>query len=344
MDAAVAGDFWFASSWPRFSASTLSLPVLLPASLRLSTLACGVSALAASAGAAAPSSRVMAMAYDFMLVLQGGQHGGSGGVASLPQRLARCCGLLTLLLAAGCSTVAVTPPVRPLPSDVAFAWPSVLDQAVDDAGRVDYRRIAAAHGALDVAAAAVGQADLAAMPRRERLAFLINASNTLWTLGIVRDGVPDRLGPVGRLDSMRLEHFIVAGREMTLDALQKDLILPLASGPSGDWRVPLALYCPAVSCPRLAHTAYAAADLDAQLDMAARRFLSDPANVAVDPAARVVRVSGVMGRTPGLIRTVNRYRGGAPVPEDYRVEALPFEWTVVTAPDLHIVKPTHVSN
>jgi len=223
-----------------------------------------------------------------MLVLQGGQHGGSGGVASLPQRLARCCGLLTLLLAAGCSTVAVTPPVRP--------------------------------------------------------AFLINASNTLWTLGIVRDGVPDRLGPVGRLDSMRLEHFIVAGREMMLDALQKDLILPLASGPSGDWRVPLALYCPAVSCPRLAHTAYAAADLDAQLDMAARRFLSDPANVAVDPAARVVRVSGVMGRTPGLIRTVNRYRGGAPVPEDYRVEALPFEWTVVTAPDLHIVKPTHVSN
>ncbi len=248
----------------------------------------------------------------------------------MPQRLAWCCGLL--LLAAGCSTVAVTPPVRPLPSDVAFAWPSVLDQAVDDAGRVDYRRLAAAHGALDVAVAAVAQADLAAMPRQARMAFLINASNTLWTLGIVRDGVPDRLGPVGRLDSLRLEHFTVAEQEMTLDALQKNLILPFAYGPGGDWRVPLALYCPAASCPRLARTAYAAADLDAQLEMAARRFLSDPANVAVDPAARVVRVSGMLGRTPGLIATINRYRGGAPVPADYRVRTLPFDWTVATVP------------
>ncbi len=225
----------------------------------------------------------------------------------------------------------VTPPVRPLPSDVAFAWPSVLDQAVDDAGRVDYRRLAAAHGALDVAAAAVAQADLASMARQERMAFLINAGNTLWTLGIVRDGVPDRLDLVGRLDSLQLEHFTVAGQDMTLNALQKNLILPLAYGPGGDWRVPLALYCPAVSCPRLARTAYAAADLDAQLDMAARRFLTDPANVAVDPAARVVRVSGVMRRTPGLIGMINRYRAGPPVPADYRVQMLPFDWTVAAA-------------
>ena len=63
--------------------------------------------------------------------------------------------------------------------------------------------------------------------------------------------------------------------------------------------------------PRLARTAYAAADLDTQLDVAARRFLSDPANVAVDPAARVVRVSGVMGRRPGLIGTINRYQTSA---------------------------------
>ncbi len=105
--------------------------------------------------------------------------------------------------------MAVTAPVRPLPSDAAFAWPSVLDQAVDDAGRVDYLRIAAAHGALDVAAAAVAQADLAAMPRRERLAFLINASNTLWTLGIVRDGVPDRLIPTAESsDPPRVPKFV----------------------------------------------------------------------------------------------------------------------------------------
>lgn len=224
------------------------------------------------------------------------------------------------------------PPVRPLPSDVAFAWPSVLDQAVDDAGRVDFRRLAAVHGALDIAAAAVAQADLSGMTRPERTAFLINASNTLWTLSVVRAGIPDRLGLVGRVDALRLQRFTVAGRDMTLDALQRDMILPLAAGPGGDWRVPLALYCPAVSCPRLARTAYGATGLDSQLDAAARRFLADPANVAVDPAGRVVRVSGIMARTPGLLGSVNRYRPGPPIPEGYRVEALPFDWIVAAVP------------
>lgn len=263
-----------------------------------------------------------------------GQRSGPGGVApSLRGRARARAGLAALLLTAGCSTVRVLPPVRVLPSDAAFAWPSVLDQTVDDAGRVDLRRLAAAHGALDLAAAAVAQADLGAMPdRARRLAFLINASNTLWTLSVVREGVPDRLGPVGRLEMLRLQGVTVAGQEMTLDALQRDLVLPYASGPGGDWRVPLALYCPAVSCPRLARTAYAAAGLDAQLDAAARRFLTDPANVAVDPAARVVRVSPLLGRTPGLIGTLNRYRGGAAVPGDYQVEALPFDWTVAAVP------------
>ena len=324
----VAG-LWFASSWPRFSASTLSLPVLLPASLRLSTLAYGVSALAASAGAA-PSSREMAMVNGFMgSVLLGRQRGGFRIVAPVLPRLA----LATLLLAAGCSTVQPVPPVEPLPSDAAFAWPSVLNQAVDDGGRVDYPGLAAAHGALDLAASVVARTDLAAITdRRERLAFLINASNTLWTLAVLANGIPDRLGLAGRLEAAQLQSFTVAGRDTTLQALQRNLILPLASGPGGDWRVPLALYCPAVSCPRLARRAYEAPELDAQLDAAARRFLSDPANVAVDPAARVVRVSALMQRTPGLIGTVNRYRNGAAIPGDYRVERLPFDWTVAAAP------------
>jgi len=249
-----------------------------------------------------------------------------------PGRVALAPAVLAALLAAGCTPASIVPPVRPLPSDVAFAWPSVLDQAVDDAGRMDFRRLAAVHGALDIAAAAVAQADVSGMTRPERTAFLLNASNTLWTLSVVRAGIPDRLGPVGRLEALRLQRFTVAGRDMTLDALQQGLILPLATGPGGDWRVPLALYCPAVSCPHLARTAYAAAGLDSQLDAAARRFLADPANVVVDPAARVVRVSGVMARTRGLLGSVNRYRPGPPIPGDYRVESIPFDWTVAAVP------------
>ena len=251
-------------------------------------------------------------------------------------------GLAALLLAAalgGCYDIRVQPPVRVLPADAAFAWPSVLAEAVDDAGRVDLRRIAAAHGALDLAAEAVAEADPAylagsealpdALPdRADRLAFLINASNTLWVVGAIREGIPDRLGPVGRADVLRLARFTVAGREMTLDTLQRDQVMPYAAGPSGDWRVPLALYCPAVSCPGLARTPYTGPGLDGQLQAAAQRFLADPRNVQVDAAARTVRVSALLAPTPGLVATINRARGGPPIPGDYRVEPLPFDWAV----------------
>ena len=230
-----------------------------------------------------------------------------------------------------CTTWRPVPPVVPLPSDAAFAWPSVLDQAVDAGGRVDFQRLAAIHGALDIAVAAIAQADLASMPgRAERLAFLVNASNTLWVYAVVRGGIPGRLGPLDRADLLRLSRFDVAGQERTLDSLQRDVILPLADGPGG-WRVPLALYCPAVSCPRLARTPYAAAGLDAALEAAARRFLSDPANVILDPAARIVRVSALMTPAVGLLATLNRHRT-TPIPVDYRVEPLPFDWTLAQVP------------
>ncbi len=227
----------------------------------------------------------------------------------------------------GCTTFRPVPQVSPLPSDVAFAWPSVLDQAVDDTGQVDFRGLQAVHGALDIAVAAVAATDLQALPdRRAQLAFLINANNILWVYDVVRSGIPDRLGAVGRADLMRLTQFDVAGQPRSLVGLWRDVITPLASGPGGDWRVPLALYCPAVSCPRLARTPYTAEGLDAQLDAAARRFIGDPANVVVDPAAPVVRVNALLAHTPGLRATLEQY--GAAAPKGYRIEAMAFDWTV----------------
>ena len=252
-------------------------------------------------------------------------------------RWAGVAALLAMTLG-GCHDVRVQPPVRVLPSDAAFAWPSVLAEAVGADGRVDLRRVAAAHGALDLAVQAVAEADPAyltgpaagpgAVPRADRLAFLINASNTLWVLGAIREGIPDRLGPAGRVEVLRLAHFTVAGQEMTLDRLQREFAMPYAVGPDGDWRVPLALYCPAASCPGLARTPYTGPGLEGQMQAAAQRFLADPRNVQVDPAARTVRVSALLAPTPGLTATLNRVRGGSPIPRDYRMEALPFDWTL----------------
>ena len=74
-------------------------------------------------------------------------------------------------------------------------------------------------------------------------------------------------------------------------------------------------------------------------DAAAREFFADPRHVQVDNAARVVRLSSILDfypkdflrRAPSLVAYVNRYRS-SPVPADYRVAFLPYDWTINAQP------------
>lgn len=251
----------------------------------------------------------------------------------------RWTGWLALVWLAGCSTLQATPPVAPLPSDVAFAWPSVLQDAVDGQGRVDFRRLSANRGALEIAVAAIAEtapnnAPLEFPTRAEQLAFHINAYNTLAMYALVRSGIPGRLSPIDRADLFKLTRFVVGGRAMSLAEYEDDLIRPLQ-----DERVHFALNCMAVSCPRLPQVPFRPVALYAALDTAARFFLNEPRNVQVDPSRRVVRLSSILDvhapefrrRAPSLIAYVNLYRDRA-IPTDYNVEFIPFDWTINAQP------------
>ena len=90
-----------------------------------------------------------------------------------------------------------------------------------------------------------------------------------------------------------------------------------------------------MSCPRLPRQPFHAATLDAALDTEARHFFGEPRNVSVDPARRVARLSAILdfypgdflAKSPSLIGYANRYRE-APIPGDYAVEFIPYDWTV----------------
>jgi hypothetical protein len=78
-----------------------------------------------------------------------------------------------------------------------------------------------------------------------------------------------------------------------------------------------------------------ASRLDAQLDAAARLFVNEARNVLVVPERRTVRLSSIfefytgdfLAAAPSLLAYVNRYRT-EPVPEDYEVEFIPYDWTL----------------
>lgn len=247
--------------------------------------------------------------------------------------------VLALGLVAGCTTLTATPPVQPLPSDEAFAWSSVLHDAVDEQGRVDFRALAANRGALEIAVAGVGAKAPANAPgefptRQDELAFHINAYNALAMYAVLRSGIPGRLSSVDRVDFFRLTKIVVGGQPTSLYDYERDVIRRF-----GDVRVQFALDCMAVSCPRLQRAPFTAADLDAELDAAARRFLTDPRNVQVDRMRRVVRLSPLLDaykadflrKAPSLAAYANRYRA-EPIPTDYSVEIIPYDWTINSQP------------
>ncbi len=143
--------------------------------------------------------------------------------------------------------------------------------------RVDYNGFAADRQLLRKALdemSGVQPADFAAWPRAERMAFLINAYNA-FTVELILDGWPGvasikDLGSVLR-SPWKKPFFVLLGERRHLDWIEHEQLRPLFNDP----RVHAAVNCASIGCPALRPEAFVASTLNAQLDDAMRRFLSD---------------------------------------------------------------------
>jgi hypothetical protein len=166
---------------------------------------------------------------------------------------------------------------------------SALDQLlrrnVDEQGRVDY-------DAFDGSSAFAGYLrTLAAIEpdrlhRDDELALWINAYNAYTIELINRHGERRSIRNINRtLGIFRGSGpwseplAAVGGTDYTLDEIEQDIIRRRFADP----RIHFALVCAALGCPPLRREAYTGAELDAQLDDQARRFLlHDPTKNRVD--------------------------------------------------------------
>ena len=162
---------------------------------------------------------------------------------------------------------------------------SVLRAHVSD-GRVDYPAIARDvrfSRYLERLATAQVTPDL---PLPERLAFWVNAYNALAIDGILSGGSPSSL--LGRLSYFKRDKYEVAGREITLYDLERDVIIPL-----GDNRIHFAIVCASASCPPLLAEAYVPSKIDEQLEAQSIAFVNDPTKNTFDLARQRMRVSKI---------------------------------------------------
>ncbi len=112
--------------------------------------------------------------------------------------------------------------------------------------------------------------------RPEQLAFLLNAYNA-YTVDFVLTRYPklESIRDLGSLFSSAWKKrlFPLLGEERSLDEIEHEMIRK--PGDFDDPRIHMAVNCASVGCPALRDEAYVAARIDAQLDDAVDRFLSD---------------------------------------------------------------------
>jgi len=243
-----------------------------------------------------------------------------------------------LAVLSACAGLVPAPAVDPGPDPLA-GWARVLQRYVDDSGRVDFAALAGDRAELDRYVASLYAFGPNSVPERfptraHLLAHHLNAYNALAMFNVIERGIPRSLGGIELARFFYLRRFSIDGAPLSLYAYENEVIRPL-----GEERVHFALNCMSVSCPRLPRTPFRAETLETQLEGEARRFLNEPRNVRVDHANKVVKLSAILdfyaedflATAPTPIAYVNRYRD-APVPADYRVEFVRYDWTVNAQP------------
>lgn len=246
------------------------------------------------------------------------------------------CLVLPLVLAVGCATTVRVPEAPEVGQEPAAAhWARVLDRHVDRQGQVDFRALAEDPADLYTYVNYLARISPSSQPssfpnRNSVLAYHINAYNALAMYNIIEAGSPESLAGTRKISFFVLRRVTVGGRKLSLYAYENEVIRPL-----GEERIHFALNCMVVGCPRLPQEPFRAPLLDTQLEREARRFFGESRNIQVDHHARRVRLSEIMkfytedftAKAQSLIAYVNRYVEPN-VPEDYRVEFIPYDWTV----------------
>lgn len=182
------------------------------------------------------------------------------------------------------------------------AWDALLRQHVryidgGNASRVDYAGLAREHAKLAAVLddfQKVARPEFDAWSRPQREAFLINAYNA-FTVEKILTRYPDirsiRDFGVFIGNPWKDKFFTLFGEPAYLDLIEQGMLRQ--EGVYDEPRVHAALVCASVGCAMLRNEAFVAERLDAQLEDAMRRFLSDRGRNRYNPQTGKLEVSKI---------------------------------------------------
>ena len=223
--------------------------------------------------------------------------------------------------------------------DVALTnWSAVLNKFVDNEGRVDFEKLAQDREQLDKFVSYIASTSPASDPARFAgrdavIAYHLNAYNALAMHGVIEKGIPSGFNSFfKRAAFFKFRKVIIGGEKTSLYDYENDVIRPI-----GEARVHFALNCMVRDCPRLPREPFLAASLEDQLQSVSVEFFNKDKHLRLDPDKKIVHVSSILdfytedyvssGKARDLVPYINKFRK-KPVPADYRVKFIPYDWTI----------------
>ena len=229
-------------------------------------------------------------------------------------------------------------------SSIDFStWDELLQDYVDDFGRVNYRRWKSeGTDVLSKWLQTLADADLTAVTDADaRLALWLNAYNAIaisqvievYPIASIRPkvlGIPNWLG---FLDFFTRSNSMIGGKKYSLNQIEHAILRPEFAEP----RIHFGLVCAAVGCPLLRRGAYFPESVRTQLEADANRFIHNPDKVRYDAEKKTLHLSKIFKwygedfvKAKG---SVAAYVGGYLGPEvavsdEWAIVFLPYDWNL----------------
>jgi len=256
----------------------------------------------------------------------------------LPRKFAVLCTVIIAIALAQVAPVQIAladAPLAALHQDFSrLLGTYVHHNLVDYQGWCDHPAdIIALHNYIDQLA----KQDPATWSHDDALAYWLNLYNAV-TVRLILDHYPlDSIKDIGGLlkKSPWKRHLVtVAGRELTLNDIENDIVRPTFHDP----RVHFALNCASMGCPPLASEAFVAARLGVQLDANAQLAMNAERWVRVDgDNVYLTKIFDWYGQDfgpdqSGVLRFIERYRD-TPLPASPQIHFVSYDWTLNRVPE-----------
>ena len=197
-------------------------------------------------------------------------------------------------------------------------------------GRVDYQAIQKNPAALNALVEIIANFDLSTLPEGDpQKAFWLNAYNVLVIKGIINN-YPTK-SPLDIDGFFNKIPYPAAGKELTLDNIENDIIRPTYK----DARIHFALVCAAKGCPPIITSAFHPATLDEQLDENTRNIINDNNFIRVDTKNKQVAISQIFEwfavdfeiNDKTTLDFINQYRAEK-LPADTKIAFYDYDWAL----------------